>query len=82
MIKLLVGKNYKIIRIPDRPGEPKITKSNIALAVHELNWKPSTSFEEGISIMLDNIHYWETSVLWNSTNIKKATKTWFKYLKK
>jgi UDP-glucose 4-epimerase len=82
MIKLLVEKNYKITQIPDRPGEPKTTKANIALAVRELKWLPMISFEEGISIMLDNIHYWERSVLWNSNNIKKATKTWFKYLKK
>jgi UDP-glucose 4-epimerase len=82
MIKLLVGKNYKITKIPDRPAEPKITKSDIALARLELKWNPVTSFEEGISIMLDNIHYWKKSVLWDSNNIKKATKTWFKYLKK
>jgi UDP-glucose 4-epimerase len=82
MIKLLVEKNHKITKIPDRPGEPRITKSNIELAIRELNWNPVISFEEGISIMLDNIHYWESSILWDSNNIKKATKTWFKYLKK
>jgi UDP-glucose 4-epimerase len=82
MIKLLVEKNYKITKIPDRPGEPRITKSNIELAIRELKWNPVISFEEGISIMLDNIHYWESSILWDSNNIKKATKTWFKYLKK
>lgn len=82
MIELLVGKKYKIVEIPDRPGEPKVTKSNIALAVEELKWNPKTSFEDGISIMLDNINYWKKSVLWDSNNIEKATKTWFKYLKK
>jgi UDP-glucose 4-epimerase len=82
IIKLLVEKNYKILRIPDRPGEPRITKSSIALAIHELGWNPEISFEEGISLMLDDINYWKQSVLWNRNNIKKATQTWFKYLKK
>jgi UDP-glucose 4-epimerase len=82
MIKLLVGNNYKIVTIPERPGEPSVTMANIALAKKELNWKPKISFEKGLSIMLQNIKYWENSILCNSNNIKKATKSWFKYLKK
>ena len=32
--------------------------------------------------MLNNINYWKDAPLWNRTNIKSATKTWFKYMKK
>ena len=81
MIKLLVGKNYKKINIPDRPGEPKITWAKIDLARKELNWKPSVSFEYGIEQMLKNIDYWKKSKLWNKKNISIATQSWFKYLK-
>jgi UDP-glucose 4-epimerase len=82
MIKLLVGKNYKIIKIPERPGEPKVTMADISLANSELKWKPKISFANGLSIMLENIDYWKNAVLWDSNNIKMATKVWFKYLKK
>lgn len=82
MIKKLVGPKYNVNKIPERPGEPKITMADISLAKKELKWEPKVSFEEGLSIMLENIDYWKDAKLWNSSNIKVATKTWFKYLKK
>ena len=30
--------------------------------------------------MLNNIENWKNAPLWDKKNIKKATKTWFKYL--
>ena len=38
-------------------------------------------FEDGISELINNINYWKNAPLWNKSNIKKATKNWFKYLK-
>ena len=71
----------KKIHIPMRPGEPKITHSSILKAKKILKWKPKVNFEDGISELINNINYWKDSPLWNKSNIKKATKNWFKYLK-
>ena len=71
----------KKIHIPMRPGEPKITHSSILKAKKILKWKPKINFEDGISELINNINYWKDSPLWNKSNIKKATKNWFKYLK-
>jgi UDP-glucose 4-epimerase len=81
LINLLAGKKYKIIKIPNRPGEPNITDANISRAKKELNWEPSKSFDWGVSEMLKNIDYWKESKLWDKKNIAKATVSWFKYLK-
>ena len=75
----LISKNKT--HIPERPGEPKITYSSIFKAKKMLNWKPKINFEDGISELINNINYWKDAPLWNKSNIKKATKNWFKYLK-
>ena len=74
---LLKGKK---IYIPKRPGEPDITLADIKLAKKLIKWKPTTSFENGVEIMLRNIDNWVNAPLWNKKNISKATKNWFKYL--
>jgi UDP-glucose 4-epimerase len=79
LVQLLNPK--KIIFIPKRPGEPNITYANIKKIKKDLKWKPVTSFEEGVSKILDNIEYWKNAPLWNKSNIAKETKLWFKYLK-
>lgn len=78
LVNLIGGKK---IFIPKRPGEPDITHAKIDLINKKLNWKPKTSLEKGIKIVLKNIDYWKNAPLWNTFNIKKATKSWFKYLK-
>ena len=72
----------RIIHIPKRPGEPFKTFSNINKAIKYLNWKPKILFENGVQELLKNINYWKYAPLWNEQKIKKATKEWFKYLKK
>ncbi len=69
------------VRIPKRPGEPDITHANISLIKKDLKWAPKISFEEGVQKILNDIDYWKNAPLWNKSNIKKATKTWFKYMK-
>jgi len=81
LIKILAGDNYKIIKLPNRPGEPHVTCANISRAKKELRWFPKVTFGEGINEMLNNIKYWKDSPLWNKEKICRATKTWFKYLR-
>jgi UDP-glucose 4-epimerase len=38
------------------------------------------SFEDGIKIMLDNIHYWREAPVWDALSIAEATKNWFAFL--
>lgn len=69
------------VKLPKRPGEPDITYANIAKIKSELNWNPTVTFEEGVKKVLNDIAYWKNAPLWNEKNIKKATKTWFEYMK-
>jgi len=78
LIKLLGGeKEY----IPKRPGEPDCTFADITKITTRLDWAPKVTFEEGVSIMLENIEYWKDAPLWDPSSIKAATSDWFKYLK-
>lgn len=76
----IIDPNNEIIYIPRRPGEPKITHSNILKIKKDLNWKPKVNLLSGIRIIKKEINYWNKAPLWNKNNIKKATKLWFKYL--
>ncbi len=77
LVKIL---NSKVIRIPWRPGEPKVTWANISKISKYLKWKPKIKFKDGVNIMLKDINYWKNAPLWDKKKIKKATKTWFKVL--
>ena len=61
--------------IPKRPGEPDRSKADISRAKKLLKWKPSTTVNVGVGVMLKNISKWKKK------SISKATKVWFKYLK-
>ena len=79
LAKLIGG---SLIYIPERPGEPKKTWANISKIKKELKWLPKVKFNEGVKIMLKDIHLWKDAPLWDKESIKVATKSWFKYLKK
>jgi UDP-glucose 4-epimerase len=70
----------KKIHIPKRPGEPDRSLADIKKAKKLLKWNPTVNIEEGVRIMLKNIHYWRDAPLWDKRSISKATKVWFKYL--
>ncbi len=70
----------KIDYIPKRPGEPECTWANINKIKKDLKWQPEVSFEKGVLEMIKDIKRWKNSPLWNKASIKKATKSWFKYL--
>ena len=54
----------KIIKIPDRPGEPKNSLADTRLIRSKLGWKPKIKFEEGINEMLIKIKDWKKAPLW------------------
>ena len=77
IVKLLKG---KVVKIPKRPGEPDITYADIR-KIKKTKWRPKIKIEKGINIMINNIDDWKNAPLWTPNKIKKATKSWFKYLK-
>ena len=77
LVKLLGG---DVVYIPKRPGEPDCTWADISKAKKLLNWQPKVSLEEGVSILLDNIDYWNEAPVWDENSIAKATEKWFKHL--
>ncbi len=72
----------KRISIPKRPGEPDRSLSDIKKIKKDLNWKPKVSIEKGVQDLLKNLHHWKKAPVWTPKKIKKATKVWFKFLKK
>jgi len=77
LVELLGG---DVVYIPKRPGEPDCTHADISKIKDLLKWRPRTSFEEGVEIMLQNIDYWREAPVWNKDSIADATKDWFEYL--
>ena len=77
--KLLGGKR---VYIPKRPGEPSKTFADIKKIKNNLKWSPKIPIEKGVEEILKNIDYWKSAPLWSPKSIRKATKSWFKYLKK
>ena len=55
-------------------------KADISRIKADLGWRPSISFEDGVSRILANIDYWREAPLWDPESIAKATKTWFETL--
>lgn len=66
--------------IPDRPGEPRVTLANTALAEEHLLWRPHVTFEEGVDEMRKLTLQFKDAPLWDRDSIAKATESWFKYL--
>ncbi len=77
IVELLGG---QITYIPKRPGEPDCTFGDISKIKRMLGWQPTTSLEEGVKILLDDIDYWRGAPVWTPESIKEATKEWFKLL--
>ena len=77
LVELLGG---EVVYLPKRPGEPDCTFADIAKIKERLGWRPKTSHEEGVAIMLDNIDYWREAPVWEPASIADATREWFQYL--
>jgi UDP-glucose 4-epimerase len=78
LVELLGG---EIEYIPKRPGEPDCTFADTRKISKSLKWRPLTSFEKGVKIMLDNIEYWKDAPVWTPDSIRTATKEWFECLR-
>lgn len=79
LVELLGG---EVVHIPKRPGEPDCTYADITKIKKFLDWRPKVTLEQGIKEVLKEIDYWKTASVWTPKSIKKATKSWFKYLGK
>ena len=69
------------IKIPSRPGEPLRSKADIKKFKKDFNWKPKVNIDEGVKKLISNIQLWKNAPVWTKNKIRKATKTWFKFLK-
>jgi len=74
----LLGGNVEYI--PKRPGEPDCTFADVEKIERLLGWKANVPFEEGVRKMIEKIENWKTAPVWDSSSIKKATASWFKFL--
>lgn len=77
--KIIGGKK---INVPKRPGEPDRSQADITKIKNELGWSPKITVKAGVKELLRNIDNWSGAPVWTPKLIKKATKTWFKLLKK
>ena len=77
--KIIGGKK---ITVPKRPGEPDRSQADITKIKDELGWSPKITVKAGVKELLRNIDNWSDAPVWTPKLIKKATKTWFKLLKK
>ena len=77
--KIIGGKK---INVPKRPGEPDRSQADIIKIKKKINWKPRISIQSGIKELLKNIDNWSDAPVWTPNLITKATKVWFKLLKK
>ena len=78
LVKILGGKKTYL---PKRPGEPHITCANPKKIKKMLKWKPKVKFESGVKLMMLEINKWKSAPLWTQSSIKKATSSWFNYMK-
>ena len=77
LVELLGG---DVEYIPKRPGEPDCTFADVEKIQRLLGWKAKVKFEEGVKKMIEKIENWKTAPVWDSSSIKEATTSWFKYL--
>ena len=72
----------KKVFIKKRPGEPDCTFADISKIKKLIGWVPKINIEKGLDMLLKDINYWKKAPVWTPKKINKATKLWFKYLKK
>lgn len=76
----LLDADATIVHIPKRPGEPDCTHADITKIRKAVGWRPKVSFEDGVSVVLDNIEYWRSAPVWTPETIADATRGWFRHL--
>jgi UDP-glucose 4-epimerase len=69
-----------VVHVPKRPGEPDCTGADIGKIQRALGWKPTVSFDEGVTAMLAALDDWSDAPVWTPETIAEATRAWFSYL--
>jgi UDP-glucose 4-epimerase len=77
LVELLGG---EVVHVAKRPGEPDCTWADIGRIQRVLGWRPKTSFEDGVAVMLRHIDDWREAPVWTPASIAEATRDWFRYL--
>lgn len=77
LVELLGG---EVVHIPKRPREPDTTFADVRKIERLLDWRATTSFEQGVGIMLDHLDDWRDAPLWDPGSISAATESWFHHL--
>jgi UDP-glucose 4-epimerase len=77
LVELIGG---EVVRLPKRPGEPDCTWADTRKIRAQLGWGPVVSFEDGVGLMMRNIHLWRDAPVWDPASIQEATRTWFAML--
>ncbi len=77
LVELLSG---EVEYIPKRPGEPDCTYADVSKIKRMLGWEARTSFDVGVSRMLDHIDDWKDAPVWDPSSIGQATAAWFNCL--
>jgi UDP-glucose 4-epimerase len=77
LVALLGG---PVTYIPKRPGEPDCTFADTTKIRRLLDWKPRTTFAEGVRLLLNEIESFRTAPVWDADSIAVATRDWFRYL--
>ena len=65
------------IRMPDRPGEPRVTEADTTRAHLVLGWQPQVSFKDGLREMLKEESYWRSARVWTYQETVDAQREWY-----
>lgn len=79
ILDLLGFSRSNVIRLPDRPGEPKQTLADITKIRSVLGWEPQIQFEDGLKIMLTDQGYWKNAHVWTREESVRAQAEWYSY---
>ncbi|MGD2251430.1 MAG: SDR family oxidoreductase [Anaerolineales bacterium] len=71
VIELLGG---QALHIPERPVDPHSSLADITKIRSLIGWEPEVSFEQGISVLLENIDDWREARVWTADAMAEATR--------
>lgn len=77
ILDLLGISEKRIMRLPDRPGEPRKTLADIRRAASVLGWKPNVPFKEGLREMVSDREYWQAGRVWTYQESMDSQREWY-----
>jgi UDP-glucose 4-epimerase len=60
--------------VPERPADPHSSLADITKIRSLIGWEPEVPFEQGISVLLENIDYWHEAPVWTADAMTEATR--------